>query len=79
VTGAGGSELIESKLENDVFVTGELKWNEAVYANDHHVSVLILGHYMENYFVNYLGQLLQDNFNDLTIATFDIMNQVKNY
>jgi hypothetical protein len=34
---------------------------------------------MENYFVNYVAQLLQENFSDLTIATFDIMNQVKNY
>jgi len=79
VTGAGGSEIIENNLSNEVFVTGELKWNEAICANDQHVSILILGHYMENYFVNYVAQLLQENFSDLTIATFDIMNQVKNY
>jgi putative NIF3 family GTP cyclohydrolase 1 type 2 len=78
VTGAGGDLLIQDQLQDCFFVTGEIKWHELIYANDHQVSVLILGHYMENYFINHLQNLLQDNFKELKIETFDIENQIRN-
>jgi len=78
-TGSTGHLLIDKKFHDTYFVTGEIKWHELVYANDHKDSVLILGHYMENYFVNQVQQLIQENFSDLNVEKFDIENQIKNY
>jgi len=79
VTGSGGNLLIDKKLHDTYFVTGEIKWHELVYANDHQISVLVLGHYMENYFIDQVQELLQENFSDLKVEKFNIENQIKNY
>ncbi|KNG79258.1 Nif3-like dinuclear metal center hexameric protein [Mycoplasma sp. HU2014] len=74
-TGSGASTMIYNSLKKCVFITGEVKWNEWIYANDNNVCLVELGHYMENYFVDDIKNKLANKFNDLEILTYDINNQ----
>lgn len=74
-TGSGSQSMIDEKLQNCVFVTGEMKWNSWIYANDNQVAVLAVGHYMENYFTKHLKEMLINAFPELLVLTFDIQNQ----
>ncbi|AEM68708.1 Nif3-like dinuclear metal center hexameric protein [Mycoplasma putrefaciens] len=74
-TGSGASTMIDQSLKDCVFITGEVKWNEWIYANDNHVSLIEIGHYMENYFVDDLKNKLDNKFNQLEVLTYDVKNQ----
>ncbi|ATZ18785.1 Nif3-like dinuclear metal center hexameric protein [Williamsoniiplasma somnilux] len=76
-SGSGASTMIEQKMEQKIFVTGEVKWNEWIYAEDNEVSLLALGHYMENYFIYDIKNKLINTFKDLKITTIDIENQFR--
>ncbi|AKU79529.1 Nif3-like dinuclear metal center hexameric protein [Spiroplasma turonicum] len=76
-TGACGSLLEELNLKDIFFVTGEAKWHEWLYANQNNVSMLTLGHYMENYFIEDIQNKLLKTFEDLKVLTYDIKNQFK--
>lgn len=76
-SGSGGSSMIEQRLENTFFITGEMKWNEWIYALDNNVPTLCLGHYMENYFVSDLTNKLKNAFSELSILEFDIKDQFR--
>ncbi|ATZ16380.1 dinuclear metal center YbgI/SA1388 family protein [Entomoplasma freundtii] len=67
VTGSGGDTLVNKQLTDVVFVTGDLKWHEWLYAQDNQVAILALGHEMENYFVKHLVNLLKNSFPEVTI------------
>lgn len=58
--GAGGDSI--EKLDNDidVLITGEMKWNHIIEANDRKMNVIILGHYMEQKFIDFIYQFLVD-------------------
>ncbi|WP_026389765.1 Nif3-like dinuclear metal center hexameric protein [[Acholeplasma] multilocale] len=74
-TGSGASTMVENKMQDVVFLTGEVKWNEWIYANDNNVDLISVGHYMENYFINDIKNKLENNFKDkLKIRAFDITN-----
>ena len=79
IPGAGGSALTSLKLTNTLLVTGEVKWNELISALDANNGVILLGHYMEEYFVDDLVWLLTNAFeNELVVEGFDIKNQLIN-
>lgn len=79
VPGSGGDSMLATKLTNSLLVTGELKWNHLMYANNHQNSLVLLGHYMEQTFVNDLVGLLTNNFGqEIKIEGFDIQNQLFN-
>lgn len=79
IPGAGGSALTSLKLTNTLLVTGEAKWNELVSADDFNNGVILLGHYMEEYFVGDLVSLLTNAFErELIVEGFDIKNQLIN-
>ncbi|ATG97357.1 Nif3-like dinuclear metal center hexameric protein [Mesoplasma lactucae] len=79
ISGSGASSLIEEKTTNTIFITGEAKWNELVYAADNNIAMVLLGHYMEEYFVPQIVDLLRNSFSDMTIDGFDIGNKILNY
>ncbi|ASP28057.1 Nif3-like dinuclear metal center hexameric protein [Spiroplasma corruscae] len=78
-TGAAGGLIEELNLRDIFYVTGEVKWHEWLYANQNNVSLLALGHYMENYFIEDIQNKILKTFNDLKVLTFDIKNQFMKY
>ncbi|ATZ17948.1 Nif3-like dinuclear metal center hexameric protein [Mesoplasma melaleucae] len=73
--GSGASAMFSKQLSNIVFITGEAKWSDWIYANDNNVTLIVVGHYMENYFINDLASSLSNNFKDLKIEKVDIKEQ----
>lgn len=76
---AGSGSDVISTLDNnvDLFITGELKWHDWLQADQQQVSVLALGHYMENVFVEHLYQLLNEKFKQLEIFILNINNPIQ--
>lgn len=77
--GSGGGAMISNNLKDCLFVTGDAKWNEWIYANDNNVGLITIGHYSENYFIHDINNKLSNNFKDLKIKSYDINSQYKNY
>ncbi|ASZ09028.1 dinuclear metal center protein, YbgI family [Mesoplasma chauliocola] len=73
--GSGASSMITKQLSNVVFVTGEAKWSDWIYANDNNISLIVVGHYMENYFIDDIKARLENNFKNLKIEKVDIEEQ----
>ena len=79
-TGSASSIMIEKSLRKTTFITGEAKWNDFIYAKENNVNLIVLGHYMENYFIDDIQSKLNKTFNDeLTTYTYDIKNMWKIY
>ncbi|CBV67048.1 Nif3-like dinuclear metal center hexameric protein [Mycoplasma leachii] len=74
-SGSGASTMIENSLKNCTFITGEVKWDQWIYANSNNVNLIEIGHYAENHFVEDLKNKLQVQFKDLQIFSYDIKNQ----
>ncbi|WP_031542897.1 Nif3-like dinuclear metal center hexameric protein [Mesoplasma photuris] len=78
VSGSGFTSVIETSQKNILFVTGEMKWNEYIYAESNNISVIVLGHYMENYFIKDIENKIAERFgNTVNVNSFDIKNQFK--
>lgn len=64
--GAGGiiieflNKTIGSPKDISLVITGEMKWHQELEARDKNISVLILGHEMEEKFVNFIATFLED-------------------
>ncbi|WP_338972962.1 Nif3-like dinuclear metal center hexameric protein [Spiroplasma endosymbiont of Panorpa germanica] len=79
-TGAGSQTMFFEKMQNQVFVTGEGKWNEVIFAQDNSNDLILLGHYMENYFVKDIADKLNKEFNkSFKIVEFDVKNGWKKF
>ncbi|KAF5275529.1 hypothetical protein FQR65_LT16627 [Abscondita terminalis] len=75
-TGAGSAYMLDNQLTDCVYVTGEAKWHEFIYATESNVKFITLGHYMENYFISDIKYKLQNNFGELfNIIAYDIQNK----
>jgi len=75
--GSGAETMIFLKLQNTVFLTGEAKWHEWLYADQNNVNLLTVGHYMENHFINDIKINLNKTFPTLKVYDFDIKNLFK--
>lgn len=74
-TGSGASTMSYLELENEVFITGEAKWDQWLYADQNNIDLITVGHYMENHFIDDIKNKLLKTFNDdLKICAFDIKN-----
>ncbi|AVN64326.1 MULTISPECIES: Nif3-like dinuclear metal center hexameric protein [Mesoplasma] len=73
--GSGASSMISKQIQDCIFITGEAKWSDWIYANDNNVTLITVGHYMENYFINDIEERLSNNFKDLKIKKVDIKEQ----
>lgn len=62
--GAGGSiiEFLDKQIDGQekisLIITGEMKWHQELEAKDKNINILILGHNMEEKFVDFLNDLL---------------------
>lgn len=73
--GAGGD--VFSILPNNIqlFITGEMKWHNIIEAQDCGINVLLVGHYMEQKFVDFIYDFLYKTFNgQLTIIKYKYNN-----
>ncbi|ATZ21487.1 Nif3-like dinuclear metal center hexameric protein [Mesoplasma tabanidae] len=73
--GSGASSIISQQIKDSIFITGEAKWSDWIYANDNNVLLIVVGHYMENYFIHDIEERLLNNFKDLKIEKVDIKEQ----
>lgn len=72
--GAGGDVIAKLDNEVDLFITGEVKWNEWVLANEKQLSVVCFNHYMEDYFSAAFAGYLKRKFPSLPIIVYHIKN-----
>ncbi|AOG60614.1 hypothetical protein SHELI_v1c06630 [Spiroplasma helicoides] len=76
--GSGASTMVYLHLKDTVFITGEAKWSEWLYADQNNVDMLVLGHYMENHFIDDIESKINKTFNgEINVYTFDIKNPFK--
>lgn len=61
--GAGGQTINDIKYNeyDTLFITGEMKWHEQIEAWDKNINTLIIGHEMEEKFINYINDFLLKN------------------
>lgn len=71
ISGSGGDTITQSRLNNTVVVTGELKWNHWIYSLDNEINVFSVGHEMENHFSNHLALLLKNAYPKLNVLTYN--------
>lgn len=59
-SGAAGSivELINKSDDVSLVITGEMKWHQELEALDKNINVLVLGHNMEEKFVDFISEFL---------------------
>ena len=62
-SGAGGS-FIDKYLNKYLYITGELKWSDWILAEQNKQSVIVVGHYMEDFFVDNFSSYFKKSFND---------------
>jgi dinuclear metal center YbgI/SA1388 family protein len=73
--GAGSSLMKEHGLKNCTYVTGEAKWSDFIYAKENGINLIIVGHYMENYFIDDIQTKITKTFGEeLDCFSFDIKN-----
>ncbi|QBQ07891.1 Nif3-like dinuclear metal center hexameric protein [Spiroplasma gladiatoris] len=76
--GAGASCMIFEQLSGEVFITGEAKWNEWLYADQNDNTMLGLGHYMENHFIDDIASKINKTYGDsIVVVPYDIKNTFK--
>lgn len=54
--GAAGDMVTNLDSSIDLVITGEMKWNYIMEAKDKKTKVILIGHYMEQKFVDFLAQ-----------------------
>jgi putative NIF3 family GTP cyclohydrolase 1 type 2 len=65
----------EHGLKNCTYVTGEAKWSDFIYAKENGINLIIVGHYMENYFIDDIQTKITKTFGEeLDCFSFDIKN-----
>ncbi|QEH62045.1 Nif3-like dinuclear metal center hexameric protein [Spiroplasma chinense] len=73
--GSGADTMKFLQLKDVMFVTGEAKWHEWLYADQNKIDMFTLGHYMENHFIDDIKVKLFKTFgDDLVVCDFDIKN-----
>lgn len=72
--GAGGDVIAKLDNEVDLFITGEVKWDQWVLANEKRLSVVCFNHYMEDFFSNAFASYLKHKFPTLPVIGYHIKN-----
>ena len=79
-TGAGGSVIHGLTDKIDLFITGEVKWNEWLKFNEQQIPVACFNHYMEDYYTNHFSEYLKGILpKTIDIIPFHIKNIINYY
>ncbi len=73
-SGAGNYTIPFIPKNCDLFITGELKWSSILELKQKNINTLILGHYMEEYFVQDLTKILKIKLPILSIIDYNKIN-----
>ncbi|MFX4057945.1 MAG: Nif3-like dinuclear metal center hexameric protein [Spiroplasma sp. hy2] len=72
--GAAGDVIAKINQNIDLFITGEVKWDQWVLANEKQLAVICFNHYMEDFFIAAFAGYLTRKFPTLTIIPYHIKN-----
>ncbi|WP_338989119.1 Nif3-like dinuclear metal center hexameric protein [Spiroplasma endosymbiont of Seladonia tumulorum] len=72
--GAAGDVIAKINQNIDLFITGEVKWDQWVLANEKQLAVICFNHYMEDFFTAAFAGYLTRKFPTLTIIPYHIKN-----
>lgn len=76
--GSGGKLVNQLNNKIDIYITGEIKWNEWIQFYESNISVICLNHYMENYFVQkFMNYLKKHIKKDINIFGYNIKNIIQ--
>ncbi|WP_338954757.1 Nif3-like dinuclear metal center hexameric protein [Spiroplasma endosymbiont of Polydrusus cervinus] len=72
--GAAGNVITKITKDVDLFITGEVKWDQWILANEQQLAVICFNHYMEDFFTTAFMGYLTRKFPTLTIIPYHIKN-----
>lgn len=72
--GTAGDVIAKINQNIDLFITGEVKWEQWVLANEKQLAVICFNHYMEDFFTAAFAGYLTRKFPTLTIIPYHIKN-----
>lgn len=79
LAGSSGNTILKIKKNIDLFITGEIKWDQWLIANEKKLSVICFNHYMEDFFTKIFTEYLIKKFPKLKIIPFHIKNIINYY
>lgn len=68
-SGSNG-KIIENLSSGDTLITGEAKWNHWVYAKEHNINLIEMGHFTEDLFVNIVSDIIKNENPNIKIITY---------
>ncbi len=75
-SGSGNSTTKFINSDIDLYITGELKWSKIIELNAQKINILLLGHYMESFFVTEISKILKNNLKNVTIIKYTVPNLI---
>lgn len=77
--GSSGNIIAIIKEDIDLFITGEVKWDQWILAEEKKLSVICFNHYMEDFFTDTFTNYLICKFPNLIIIPYHIKNIINYY
>lgn len=75
--GAGGDVISSLPNNIDLLITGEMKWNYIIEASDRKINVILIGHYMEQKFVDFLVQFFNEKLStNVKVFKYNLKNPI---
>ena len=79
-SGSGNGIFANLPEQPDVFITGECKWSEIVMISQTSCALVLLDHFMENWFIRDVTAVLQANFKEqLVVMPFLDANPLQSF
>ncbi|WP_425381619.1 Nif3-like dinuclear metal center hexameric protein [Spiroplasma endosymbiont of Polydrusus pterygomalis] len=77
VAGAGGNIINNLPSNIDLLITGEMKWNYIIEAKDKKINVILVGHYMEQKFVDFLVNFFNEKLStQIKVFKYNLVNPI---
>lgn len=75
--GAAGNIINNLPSNIDLLITGEMKWNYIVEAKDKKINIILVGHYMEQKFVDFLVKFFKDKLStQVRVFKYNLVNPI---
>lgn len=75
--GAGGNIISNLPSNIDLLITGEMKWNYIMEAKDKKINVILIGHYMEQKFVDFLVKFFNEKLlTQVKVFKYNLVNPI---
>lgn len=75
--GAAGNIISNLPSNIDLLITGEMKWNYIIEAKDKKINVILVGHYMEQKFVDFLVKFFNEKLPiQVKVFKYNLINPI---